>query len=40
MPAISAGALLTGVLFLALNLQMLTFSGTLVGERVGRSGRR
>jgi len=35
MPAISAGALLTGALFLALNLQMLTFSGTLVVSESG-----
>ncbi|HKP15704.1 MAG TPA: O-antigen ligase family protein [Gemmatimonadaceae bacterium] len=35
MPAMSAGAVLTGVLFLALNLQMLTFSGELVVSESG-----
>ena len=35
MPAVSTGALLTAVLFLALNLQMLTFSGDLVVSESG-----
>jgi O-antigen ligase len=35
MPAVSGGALLTGLLFLTLNFQMLTFSGTLVVSESG-----